>query len=64
MLSKTVSTAISAFVFVMPVRLTTSLMMSSLIKASPPNLAKPMIGLGLWGCQGSNSGSDLLSCDP
>lgn len=31
MLSKTVSTAISALVLVMPVRLTTSLMMSSLI---------------------------------
>ncbi len=36
MLSKTVSTAISAFVFVMPVLLTTSLMMSSLIKLPPP----------------------------
>src|SRR5579864_3329860 len=34
MLSKTVSTAISAFVFVIPVLLTTSLMMSSLIKAA------------------------------
>src|SRR6516162_338939 len=32
--SKTVSTAISAFVFVMPVRLTTSLMISSLIKTA------------------------------
>src|SRR5579864_4478454 len=35
MLSKTVSTAISAFVFVIPVLLTTSLMISSLITASP-----------------------------
>ena len=35
MVSKTVSTAISAFVLVMPVRLTTSLMMSSLIKGCP-----------------------------
>src|SRR3984885_1676234 len=35
MLSKTVSTAISALVLVMPVLLTTSLMMSSLITASP-----------------------------
>src|ERR1035438_9384830 len=32
--SKTVSTAISALVFVMPVRFTTSLMMSSLIKTA------------------------------
>ena len=36
MLSNTVSTAISALVLVMPVRLTTSLMMSSLIKAGLP----------------------------
>ena len=36
MLSKTVSTAISALVLVMPVRLTTSLMISSLIKSPPP----------------------------
>ena len=35
MLSKTVSTASSALVLVIPVRLTTSLMMSSLIKVSP-----------------------------
>ena len=34
--SKTVSTAISALVFVMPVLLTTSLMISSLIKQFPP----------------------------
>jgi len=41
-LSNTVSTAISAFVLVMPVRLTTSLMMSSLIKiASLANASKP-----------------------
>ena len=35
MLSKTVSTAISALVFVIPVRLTTSLIISSLIKLVP-----------------------------
>ena len=35
MLSKTVSTAISALVLVIPVRFTTSLMMSSLIKCAP-----------------------------
>src|SRR5580704_17180090 len=35
MLSNTVSTASSAFVLVIPVRLTTSLMMSSLIKGCP-----------------------------
>src|SRR5579884_3204962 len=40
MFSKTVSTAISAFVFVMPVRLTTSLMISSLIKG-PPGVSPP-----------------------
>jgi len=38
--SKTVSTAISAFVLVIPVRLTTSLMMSSLIKQPPGNRFK------------------------
>src|ERR1017187_6750803 len=38
--SKTVSTAISAFVLVMPVRFTTSLMMSSLIKKSLLPLAR------------------------
>ncbi|PYT18600.1 MAG: hypothetical protein DMG59_03610 [Acidobacteria bacterium] len=50
MLSTTVSTAISAFVFVMPVRLTTSLIMSSLIKAASC-AANLMIGLGLLHCQ-------------
>src|SRR5258707_101586 len=51
MLSKTVSTAISAFVLVIPVLLTTSLMMSSLINfASSVNF---MIGLGLPHCQGT-----------
>jgi gamma-glutamylcyclotransferase (GGCT)/AIG2-like uncharacterized protein YtfP len=38
MLSKTVSTAISAFVLVMPVLFTTSLMMSSFIKAASSKL--------------------------
>src|SRR5207244_2826148 len=46
--SKTVSTAISALVLVMPVRLTTSLMMSSLIKTASRRsggaFAHPRIG--------------------
>src|SRR6266481_7302325 len=58
--SKTVSTAISAFVLVMPVRLTTSLMMSSLIKRASssghganfhPASVNHMIGLNLSSCQ-------------
>src|SRR5689334_13463053 len=62
MLSKTVSTAISAFVLVMPVLFTTSLIMSSLIKMSsltrhktaepdPAGTANLMIRLGLQRCQ-------------
>src|SRR5208283_1297619 len=43
--SKTVSTAISAFVLVMPVRLTTSLMMSSLIKQPPGNTLQGRCGV-------------------
>ena len=64
MLSKTVSTAISALVFVMPVLLTTSLMMSSLINACLRKFQtgpegrirrdnKLMIGLALGDCQGA-----------
>src|SRR5258708_23152346 len=62
MLSKTVSTAISAFVLVMPVRFTTSLMMSSLIneassrifwaRLQPVCARNFMIGLDLVACQG------------
>src|SRR6202044_442576 len=55
MLSKTVSTAISALVLVIPVLLTTSLIMSSLITLSPSAAPKVganlMIGLGLGTCQ-------------
>src|ERR1022692_4700147 len=45
MLSKTVSTASSALVLVIPVRLTTSLMMSSLITAVPrlPRIGTPQV---------------------
>src|SRR5690349_9635341 len=58
--SKTVSTAISALVFVMPVRLTTSLMISSLIKTASfsgtganlvPASVNHMLGLNLSSCQ-------------
>src|ERR1700733_14181091 len=55
MLSKTVSTAISALVLVIPVLFTTSFMMSSLITVSPSGAPKVganlMIGLGLGSCQ-------------
>src|SRR5947209_20423707 len=58
--SKTVSTAISALVLVMPVRLTTSLMISSLIKTAllvrdgaklVPASVNHMIRLNLSTCQ-------------
>src|ERR1051325_775879 len=63
--SNTVSTAISALVLVMPVRLTTSLMMSSLIKTSSrssrgalsiPASVNHMIGLNLFPCQATDPG--------
>ena len=59
MLSNTVSTAISAFVLVMPVRFTTSLMMSSLIKTASSHTASVnlMIGLNLFPCQAIACGS-------
>src|SRR5260370_9480386 len=51
MVSKTVATGIAALVLVMPVRLTTSLIMSSLIKAASPTKDNIMIRLGLTTCQ-------------
>src|ERR1700691_2417356 len=64
MLSKTVSTAISALVLVIPVLLTTSLMMSSLITVSPSAAPKVganlMIGLGLLTCQAASTCWELI----
>src|ERR1700691_4067442 len=69
MLSKTVSTAISALVFVIPVLLTTSLMMSSLITYISPR-KKPALLTGLHPMlQGRSKPNDrirvkLLSSEP
>src|ERR1700690_332776 len=61
MLSKTVSTARSSFVLVIPVRLTTSLMMSSLITAAPVSRGYQLLKLlMLWDIRRIVNGGTIL----